>query len=1090
MQQKIRFSFFTDILSEYFPQQSNHNALRVCRQGSVDACVKLFSTKNNLIMTNFGHKLILSALLFLCTPPLGYAAQTDNVNTLQQSASKITVRGVVKDAAGVPQLGVTVMIEGTTSGTSTNSNGEYTLSCDPNAELSFSFIGLVEQKLPVANRTILNVTMKEDSKVMDEVIVIGYGTTTRKRATGAVDQIKSTVLADRSVSSVAQALQGTSPSLVIQQRSFDPNNTELNINIRGIGTMNNNEPLFVIDGMISNGSEQFQKLNPSDIESISILKDAGTAAIYGSRAANGVLLVTTKKGHKNQAPKVSLSAMVGWDVPKTLYTPVAGWENATLRNIAAANSGKPAMFSAEQIRDLRAHQGEDQNWMDQIFKTSLQQNYNISVQGGGEHTTYMVSAGYFNQESNFIGPNYGTTRYNFRTNVVTEYKRLKMTAQLAYTRSDDKSNIDGNAIANSSRLPTYYYYKQKDPVTGHYLINDLLTDFSAMGLLTDGGYNKSDNDFVNGKLGLDFTILKGLTLRGALGLDLNAKHRYTKTNTVNFYMHNDPNGAPRPANTDDKSEDWNEKAWLINSQLILDFDRTFGKHHVSAMFGASNESYTRRSSQIGLQYADPDLGIKGDGTIISPGSYVSPESTTRTSLTSMFGRVGYDYEGRYFIDASFRYDGSSKFASDLRWGFFPSVSLAWRMSEESWMESYRDKVGDLKIRATYGTLGNQSVGDYQYFTTYNIYANTYGFNNTPVGGAGFQLGTDNLQWEVSHTLNLGLDASFFHNSLNLTFDYFRKNTTDILVRPQTPALLGTSLQNYNAGEMLTQGWEVTLNYNLASNGWRHNFQFNIGDSWNEVVKYEGFEEISKPCEFWRIKREGLPLNSYYGYKFDGYFQSYEEIENSALPAGKNASNLQPGDVKFIDRNEDGVIDENDRFYLGNAFPRYSFGFNYNVAWKGIDVGIFLQGVLKRDMMVRGELIEPFHGNYGYTMYDHQLDFWTPTNTDAKYPRLLDPSDPAQSNNWGMGSDMQLVDGSYLRLKNLTVGYTLPDKWTKKLGIEKFRVYFNAQNLFTLSHISYLDPEHSENNGNMDGWAITGRKYPNIRYFGVGADVTF
>ncbi|WP_295939319.1 TonB-dependent receptor [uncultured Alistipes sp.] len=998
---------------------------------------------------------------------------------------------MAKDATGAPLLGVSVIVNGTTVGTSTSINGEYEITCDPNAELTFSFIGYETQVVPVANRTMLNVTLQEDSQMVDDVIVIGYGTTTRKRATGAVDQVKASALADRSVSSLAQVLQGTSPSLVIQQRSSNPNDQELNINIRGIGTMNNNSPLFVIDGMVCNDSEQFQKLNPNDIESVSVLKDAGTAAIYGSRAANGVLLVTTKKGRKNQAPQVSLNAMVGWNVPDILATQVSGWKNATLRNLAAANSGKDPLFTVEQIQDLKAHQSEDQYWMDYIFKTSFQQNYNVSVQGGSENTTYMISAGYFDQESNFVGPSYGVTRYNFRTNIVTEYKRFKVTAQLAYTRSDEKTTIDGNAIANAQRLPTYYYYKPQDPVTGHYLINDLLTDQSPLGFLKEGGYNKHDNDYVNGQATLDFKILEGLTLRGALGMDLNAKHRYTKTNTVNLYMYNDPDGAARPANTDDKSEDWNEKAWLINSQIMLDFDRTFGKHHVAAMFGASNESFTRKSNQIGLQYADPDLGIKGDGTVIKPDSFVSPENTTRTSLTSMFGRLSYDYASKYFIDATFRYDGSSKFADDLRWGFFPSVSLGWRLSEEGWMENYRDKAGDLKLRLSYGTLGNQAVSDYQYFTTYEVYSNTYGFNNTPVGGAGFKLGTDNLQWEVSHTLNVGLDASFFRNTLNVSFDFFHKRTTDILVKPQTPLMLGTELQHYNAGEMKTQGWELNLTYNLNRKDWRHSFSFNIGDSWNEVVKFEGFENLYTAGEFWRITREGLPYNSYYGYKTDGFFQSYDEIRNSALPTGRDATSLQPGDVKFKDRNGDGVIDEDDRYYLGNAFPRYTFGFTYNVAWKGIDLSIFLQGVLKRDMMVRGELIEPFQGNYGYTMYDHQLDFWTPTNTNAKYPRLADPSDShAITNNWGMGSDLLHVDGSYLRVKNLALGYTLPERWTKKAGISKFRIYVNAQNLLTFSNMSYLDPEASELDGNMSGWAITGRRYPNIRYVGMGIDLTF
>lgn len=424
----------------------------------------------------------------------------------------------MKDAAGAPLLGVTVIVKGTSVGTSTSIDGEYQIQCAADAELDFSFIGYETQTLPVANRTLLNVTLKEDAQLMDEVIVIGYGTTTRRRAVGAVDQIKSEAITERSVANLTQALQGTSPSLVIQQRSSDPADNQLNINIRGIGTMNNNEPLIVIDGLVSDNAS-FNKLNPSDIENVSVLKDAGTAAIYGSRAANGVLLVTTKKGKLNQAPTVELTAMVGWQQPEVLYTPVQGWQNATLLNISKANSGLAPAFTAEQIRDLKAH-GNGTFYMDEILRTAMQQNYNVSVSGGGANTTYMISAGYYDQESNFEGPDYGRQRYNFRTNITTEYKRVKVTALLSYSHENSKTTTDGSTIANAMRIPTYYYYRQYDPVTGKYLLNDKLTDRNSLGLLEEGGYNKYRNDYVNANLSAEVKIIDGLKLRGVLGADI------------------------------------------------------------------------------------------------------------------------------------------------------------------------------------------------------------------------------------------------------------------------------------------------------------------------------------------------------------------------------------------------------------------------------------------------------------------------------------------------------------------------------------------------------------------------------------------
>lgn len=1040
-------------------------------------------------MMKFGHKIILAVWVLSMTPLLGLVAGTVDAREVQVDR-KVSVRGCVKDPAGEPLLGVTVFVEGTTIGTTTGVDGTYELSCPTDGKLTFSFVGYRTQTLPIANRTQIDVTLAEDTQVVDDVIVIGYGTTTRRSAVGAVDQIKSEAIAERSVVNLAQALQGTSPSLVIQQRSSDPADNQININIRGIGTMNNNQPLIVIDGLVSDNSS-FGKLNPSDIENISVLKDAGTAAIYGSRAANGVLLVTTKKGKLNQAPSVELTAQVGWQQPDILYTPVEGWQNATLLNIAKANAGLSPSFTAEQIRNLKEH-GNGTFFMDEIFRTAMQQNYNVSVSGGGANTTYMVSAGYLDRESNYVGPDYGRQRYNFRTNLTTEYKRVKVTALLAYSHENSKTTVDGNTIANASRIPTYYYYRQYDPATGKYLLNDKLTDYNSLGLLREGGYNRYRNDYVNANLSAEVKIIDGLKLRGVLGADIFADHRYTRTREVLFYntdAEGNPVGEGRSANNDNKSEDWNNRAYLINSQVMLDFNRSFGKHHVAALVGGSNESYTSEQNQVSLKWADPDLGIKGDGTeSVLGNSTVTPEATVRTSLTSLFGRASYDYDNRYYGEFSFRYDGSSKFRSDLRWGFFPSVSFGWRLSEEAFMESYRDNVGDLKIRGSYGSLGNQSVGDYQYLTTYNIYSNSYAFNNKPVGGAGFQLGSEDLKWEVSKTFNIGFDASFFKGRLNLGFDYFNKHTTDILVKPQTPLMQGAELQNYNAGEMRTQGWELSVSYAVRKHDWAHSLQFNIGDSWNKVLYYEGFESISNQEEFWRITRVGMPFNSYYGYKTDGFFQSYEEIANSAIPTGKS---VKPGDVKFVDRNGDGVIDENDRYYLGNAFPRYTVGFTYNVAWKGIDLSIFLQGVLKRDMMIRGELVEPFHANYGYTMYRHQLDFWTPANTDARWPRLTDISDPSNQNNWRMGSDLYMFDGSYLRLKNIQLGYTLPERISKKFGVQKFKIYFNAENLLTFSKCSFVDPESSEFGGNMNSeGANSARNYPNLRYYGVGLNVTF
>ena len=524
-------------------------------------------------------------------------------------AQEHSVSGTVTDSDGNPVIGAAVMIPGSNTGVTTDFDGNFTLGgLAPDSEIEVSCLGFATQRVKVGNRSRINFTLEVEATFMDEVVVIGYGTTTRRRSVGAVDQVKADILENRSVANLTQALQGTSPSLVIQQRSFNPNDQGLNINIRGVGTMNNNDPLIVIDGLVTDNSA-FSKLNPQDIESVSVLKDAGTAAIYGSRAANGVLLVTTKKGKHNQTPEVKVSAMVGWQDPYCLYTPVEGWQNATLLNAARHNRGLAPSFTAAQIRDLYEH-GNGTFFLDEIMQTALQQNYNVSISGGSQNTTYMVSAGYFDQQSNFVGPGYGVKRYNMRANVSTEYKRLKVTALLSYNRNDSKNTVDGNAIPNATRIPTYYYYRQQDPETGRYLVNDLLTDFNSLGLLETGGYDKYNNDYVNANISLEYKIIEGLKLRAVGGADIYSNHRYTRTFTTPFYNYQDINGEPRLNNTDRRSEDWNEKAWLINTQIMLDYDRTFAeKHHVYAMIGASNESYTKQSNQIKILKVDEDLGI-------------------------------------------------------------------------------------------------------------------------------------------------------------------------------------------------------------------------------------------------------------------------------------------------------------------------------------------------------------------------------------------------------------------------------------------------------------------------------------------------
>jgi TonB-linked SusC/RagA family outer membrane protein len=1045
-------------------------------------------------MTCRKYKLLFFSLaiasLFILAPDIN-AGQASILSTSQ--TKNTLVKGTVKDVSGEPLIGVSVSVKGKSGiGTITDINGNFSIQCGANDILVFSYIGYATLEFPVNGKSSLSISMKEDTKVLDEVIVVGYGTTTRKSAVGAVDQVKADMIENRPVANMTQALQGAAPNVIIQQRNHNPNDNKTNFNIRGISTLNDNSPLFVIDGLVADG-ESFNKLNPMDIENISILKDAGTAAIYGSRSSNGVVVVTTKKGKKNQRPVVRLSGMIGWENPDILFSPVAGYQNATLRNLAETNAGNAPKYTPDQIRDLAAHQNEESWFFDQIMRTAMQQNYNLSVSGGSEHSTYMISMGYYDQESNYVGnDSFGVQRYNFRTSLSTELGRFKLTGILAYARNNSVSTTGGSLEVDAARTPTYYYYKMKS-ADGRYLLNDILSEFNPLGQLEAGGRNKYRNNYINTNVSAEMKIIDGLKLKGVFGADIMNDTRFTRNHAVAYYSSEEAT-EPRPIKKENnKTSNWNSNAYLINTQLLLDYNKTFGKHTVNGLVGLTNESYTQSSNEIEKKYVDPDLGIATDETTSEPGNITgktSVDGSNRTSITSFLGRAGYSYADRYYAEFSFRYDGASKFHKDYRWGFFPSVSLGWRPTEESFMEFYKEKIGDLKLRASYGVLGSQAIGTYDRFTVYDVYDNSYAYNNKTVSGAGFKLGLENLTWEKTQTFNIGVDASFLQNSLTVTFDYFHKRTNDILMKPLISSVFGTEMPMANIGKMQNQGWDLSVNYRLKTGAFTHNFNFNLGDSWNKVLEFPGDEQITQVEELSRIIRVGVPLNSYYGYKMAGFFQSYDEIEASAIPVG---AKVQPGDIKFVDRNDDGIIDSKDKFILGNAFPRYTFGFTYGLNWKGIDFSMFWQGVGKRDMMLRGELIEPYHANYSYTIYKHQLDFWTPTNTEARWPRLAAPGSDSNRNNYGNGngSDLFLLDGKYLRLKNLTIGYTLPKEWTKHLGMQKARLYINGQNLLTFSNNSFIDPESSEFDSKMStSGANSGRSYPTLRYFGFGVDIEF
>ena len=1001
----------------------------------------------------------------------------------------ISITGRVTDENGKVLDLVTVVLKGSGAGTSTNAQGNFTLNIPDdrsNGILVFSSVGFVTMEVSLGNKTVINVTLISDSKQLEEVVVIGYGTQRKISVTGAVDGISNKAIDGRPVTNLSTALQGVSANLIIQQRNFEPGQG-VNINIRGLGTLGDNTPLIVIDGIVGG---DINLINPVDIENISVLKDAGSAAIYGSRSANGVILITTKKGRKNSPPKVTYSGIYGTQSPRITYKPVDAWKNAYYKNESLSNSGLAPAFTPTQIRQFAANGNGD--WrVDNLMQNAAQQSHNLSVSGGGAINTYMLSLGYFDQKNNFIGPDYGYKRYNIRFNQTTEIGRLKINTILSYAKvqGKDHSSDASTLIVDATRVPLYYSYKD---TAGNYLTNPVSAQYNPKAILENGGYRKNNDDEIFGNLNAEFAVTKDLKVRGVFGGTIRSNSSFGRRLQLQF----NPGGS---YGNDREVYDANSKSLFTNLQLIAEYTKKIKAHDIKILVGSANESLNDASSALYKTLTDPALGIPSTLTVIDPRSFNTNGTNTNgnpatieTSINSLFGRVGYAYTDKYFVEFNFRYDGSSKFAKANRWGLFPSASAAWRLTEESFMSNFRDKIGDIKFRASYGILGNQNVNAYQYQTTFSNYTNAYAFNNNVVPRSGFNLGNPNLTWEKAGTFNIGFDATLLKRKLEFSFDYFDKTTSDILyARKDVPQLFGAGFPDYNVARVKNRGWEMKATYNATGRIFKHTFSVNLADNLNELVELtSGATEVSeRKEEFELLRRVGQPITVYYGYKTDGFFQTLDEINKAPKFAN---STVTAGDLKFTDKNGDGVIDDKDKFILGNPFPRYTFGATYNVTFKGFDAGFLIQGVGKRSAMIRGEQVEPYHFGYGGTMYQHQTDYWTPTTPDAKYPRLAEAGSPSNTNNYRTGSDIYLFDASYIRLKNVQVGYSLPEAITKKARIQSLRLYFTAQNIITISELSFIDPEITEfnNNTNFNTGANSARAYFLPVFYGGGINITF
>ena len=979
--------------------------------------------------------------------------------SLGVSAQTITVKGNVKDTTGEPIIGASVVEKGnTTNGTITDLDGNYSIKVPSKATLTISYIGMKTQDIAVKGQSQINVTLSDDTQALDEVVVIGYGTVAKKDLTGSVSSVSAKQIAAIPVSSASEALQGKMAGVSITTTEGSPD-ADVKIRVRGGGSLSqDNSPLYIVDGFpVSSISD----IAPTDIQSVDVLKDASSTAIYGSRASNGVVLVTTKKGKAGKV-EISYDFMYGVQQPTSLPKIADSWVYAELYNEAAVNSGRAAKFTPEQIAQYR-NGGPNVNWVKELYnRNSPQSSHNVSMTGGNDQLSYMASLGYMDQNSMFKGPDYGYKRYNARLNVshkVTNNFTLNLTSQFARNDIKEQSYWTEWIIEQANRMPPIYPIKNED---GSY---NYPAGSNSNGLqrLEEGGYRQNVNDELLGTIQAEWEVYKGLKLIGSAG-----------GRVWNNNLHENRKAFEGTGDSENKLTEQFYRSKNITTNLMVTYNTKIGKHSIGGLLGYAYEGFSEKQFSTSRLTEDSKYDIfVGDlsGDKVSNGG-----SASDWVIYSGFARATYNYDEKYLLEFNIRNDYSSYFAKGNRSGVFPSFSAGWRISEEKFWSVLKPYVPSLKIRGSWGLVGNNRIGAYQYMQTVSV-KNGISFGDKLAQTAEFASTNPDLKWETTRMANIGFELGLLNNDLNITFDCFNNRTKDILVNLPVPGLFGNGAPIQNAGKVETRGWELSVSYRLKTGPVVHNFAGNISDSFNEVIDTRGTEIIGG-SDVQTIIKEGYPLYSYYAYRSDGFFQNEEECQKGQHLEGITP---KPGDIRYLDKNGDGVIKpDDDRFIVGNDFPRYTFGFTYGLEYKGFDFSMMWQGVGKRNKWMRGESVEAFHNNNEGPVMDFHQDRWTPNNPDATYPRL---TMGAESANNAAKSDFWIQDAKYLRLKNAQIGYTFPQQWMKKLYVKNLRIFASVQNPLTFTKMKGgWDPEYTG-----DG---SGRSYPVARVYSFGLNVKF
>ena len=1005
-------------------------------------------------------------------------------SSFAQTKSNVLVQGKIVDADNTEIVGAVVKIKDRSVGTVTDAKGHFSINVGVGEVLEFSYLGYRPKSLKITNaQRNLVIKLEEDAVLLDNVVVIGYGTNSKEKLTGSVATVGTADFKNRPITDVSIALQGKVPGMQVTQLSGQPGDDGSSINIRGIGTLNDSSPLIIIDGFESS----FDKVDPKDIESISVLKDAASAAIYGNKAANGVILITTKKG---KSGKLSVEYNGYFAIQNVTRFPdlLGSVDFMELYNEARMNSGLQPAYSEEWIDHFRKGDNPgvypDRNWADFYFKPAPQHNHYLKVNGGTEQLTYTFSVGYLDQDGILDGTSY--QKYSFRSNVTSSLfdNKLKIGTNLSGykgLRTDLVNGTEGT-LSHIIQMQPMVTAKMEGYGWTSWFYDDAVKEA--------GGSKDFDKTNFNGNFNLQWQITPQLKLEGAVNYDINHEFIRTYAPNATLYAVETGSNGEQTIGKINTVESWIKESAQQQSSLssyatLNYWFNIHEDHHLKFLAGAQQSEWKDKfywTERKRLTADLPTLEV-GDPTTQKNGGWES-----EVKSLSLFGRFNYDYKNKYLFEANIRYDGSSKFATGHKWGTFPSFSTGWRISEENFMKDHIRWIDELKLRASWGQLGNEKIwSSYAGTDNLSVGSANYVWNNQMYTGSALAyVANKDLSWETTTQWNLGLDLTLF-KSLNFSGDFYIKETSDILMQLPVSSTFGFTEDPWqNAGKVRNIGAEFSVSYSkMITRALELNGGFNLSFNKNEILDLKGLSPILDDSKG-ILMQEGKPINTLYGYEVEGIYQSDKEIHNHLVTFDRfgNVVNsysgliAAPGDIRFKDQNGDGIIDkDNDRVALGNPSPDFMYSFNLGAKYKGFDFTAFFQGVAGGRGWSMGELVSPFFN--GYNSAGWMIKRWTPDAPNNTYQRVYIDNQRAT-----IKSEYYVEDMSYLRLKNVELGYTFPVVWMNKIGMTGARVFVSGQNLLTITAYKGFDPERAgvKSSNIYD--------YPLVKTFTFGINLTF